>query len=178
MAACWGWMIWSEAPCISQTLMWSVWTVLSSAVCYNALSVSFQTLPPSLTPSWCRRSLSVLDMSPSCCWRVSSLLSVFLLPLCVCVCDAFGKEYVTVGQLNQMYGMPKVESSPTSPLRQPLQSGAADPAFSCLPSPHGSSLSLSVEVCPVSTFLSSFPPSCLATFVNWLWAVQPKTCCF
>uniref|UniRef100_UPI003AADDBFD pleckstrin homology-like domain family B member 1 n=1 Tax=Centroberyx gerrardi TaxID=166262 RepID=UPI003AADDBFD len=55
------------------------------------------------------------------------------------------EEYVTVGQLNQMYGMPKVESSPTSPLRQPLQSGAVDPAFSCLSSPHGSSLSLSVE---------------------------------
>ncbi|XP_032366347.1 pleckstrin homology-like domain family B member 1 isoform X10 [Etheostoma spectabile] len=55
------------------------------------------------------------------------------------------EEYVTVGQLNQMYGMPKVESSPTSPLRQPLLSGAVDPAFSCLPSPHGSSLSLSVE---------------------------------
>ncbi|XP_038548698.1 pleckstrin homology-like domain family B member 1 isoform X1 [Micropterus salmoides] len=55
------------------------------------------------------------------------------------------EEYVTVGQLNQMYGMPKVESSPTSPLRQSLQPGAVDPAFSCLPSPHGSSLSLSVE---------------------------------
>ncbi|XP_069391094.1 pleckstrin homology-like domain family B member 1 isoform X16 [Paralichthys olivaceus] len=55
------------------------------------------------------------------------------------------EDYVTVGQLNQMYGMPKVESSPTSPLRQPLQSGVVDPAFSCLPSPHGSSLSLSVE---------------------------------
>ncbi|XP_041851580.1 pleckstrin homology-like domain family B member 1 isoform X1 [Melanotaenia boesemani] len=59
---------------------------------------------------------------------------------------ALREEYVTVGQLNQMYGMPKVESSPTSPLRQPLQSGAVDPAFSCLPSPHGSSLSLSVEL--------------------------------
>uniref|UniRef100_A0A673BWV1 Pleckstrin homology-like domain family B member 1 n=1 Tax=Sphaeramia orbicularis TaxID=375764 RepID=A0A673BWV1_9TELE len=59
---------------------------------------------------------------------------------------AMREEYVTVGQLNQMYGMPKVESSPTSPLRQNLQSGAVDPAFSCLPSPHGSSLSLSVEV--------------------------------
>ncbi|XP_069577570.1 pleckstrin homology-like domain family B member 1 isoform X5 [Brachyistius frenatus] len=58
---------------------------------------------------------------------------------------AMREEYVTVGQLNQMYGMPKVESSPTSPLRQPLQSGVVDPAFSCLPSPHGSSLSLSVE---------------------------------
>ncbi|XP_039986780.1 pleckstrin homology-like domain family B member 1 isoform X17 [Xiphias gladius] len=58
---------------------------------------------------------------------------------------AMREEYVTVGQLSQMYGMPKVESSPTSPLRQPLQSGAVDPAFSCHPSPHGSSLSLSVE---------------------------------
>ncbi|XP_033952915.1 pleckstrin homology-like domain family B member 1 isoform X1 [Pseudochaenichthys georgianus] len=56
-----------------------------------------------------------------------------------------GEEYVTVSQLSQMYGMPQVESSPTSPLRQPLQSGPVDPAFSCLPSPHSSSLSLSVE---------------------------------
>ncbi|MEQ2202782.1 hypothetical protein XENOCAPTIV_015624, partial [Xenoophorus captivus] len=60
------------------------------------------------------------------------------------------------GQLNQIYGMPKVESSPTSPLRQPLQPGAVDPAFSCLPSRHGSSLSLSVEVCVI---LPSFNPS-------------------
>ncbi|XP_029026109.1 pleckstrin homology-like domain family B member 1 isoform X4 [Betta splendens] len=55
------------------------------------------------------------------------------------------EEYVTVGQLNQIYGMPKVESSPTSPLHQPLQSGAIDQVFSCIPSPHGSSLSLSME---------------------------------
>ncbi|XP_034403868.1 pleckstrin homology-like domain family B member 1 isoform X2 [Cyclopterus lumpus] len=61
---------------------------------------------------------------------------------------AMREEYVTVNQLNQMYGMPKVESSPTSPLRQPLQSGAVDPVFSCLSSPHGSSLSLSVEYPP------------------------------
>ncbi|XP_065816044.1 pleckstrin homology-like domain family B member 1 isoform X6 [Labrus bergylta] len=61
---------------------------------------------------------------------------------------AMREEYVTVGQLSQMYGMPKLESSPTSPLRQHLQSGAVDPAFSCLPSPHGSSLSLSVEYQP------------------------------
>ncbi|KAK7883166.1 hypothetical protein WMY93_029340 [Mugilogobius chulae] len=60
---------------------------------------------------------------------------------------AMREEYVTVGQLSQMYGMPKVESSPTSPLRQaqPLQPGAVDPAYSCLPPHHGSSLSLSVE---------------------------------
>ncbi|XP_031734903.1 pleckstrin homology-like domain family B member 1 [Anarrhichthys ocellatus] len=54
---------------------------------------------------------------------------------------AMREDYVTVGQLNHMYGMPKVESSPTSPLRQPLQSGPVDPAFS----PHGSSLALSLE---------------------------------
>ncbi|XP_071214452.1 pleckstrin homology-like domain family B member 1 isoform X9 [Salvelinus alpinus] len=57
------------------------------------------------------------------------------------------EEYLTVGQLTQIFGMPKVESSPTSPLR-PLQSGAGDPAFSCLSVPHGSSLSLSVEYQP------------------------------
>ncbi|XP_065137469.1 pleckstrin homology-like domain family B member 1 isoform X12 [Paramisgurnus dabryanus] len=54
------------------------------------------------------------------------------------------EEYVTVGQLNQMYGMPKVESSPTSPA-QMLQSSLTDSTFSCLPSPHGSSLCLSFE---------------------------------
>ncbi|XP_064856355.1 pleckstrin homology-like domain family B member 1 isoform X4 [Oncorhynchus nerka] len=57
------------------------------------------------------------------------------------------EEYVTVGQLTQFFGMPKVESSPTSPLR-PLQSGAGDPAFSCLSFRHGSSPSLSVEYQP------------------------------
>ncbi|XP_036821646.1 pleckstrin homology-like domain family B member 1 isoform X11 [Oncorhynchus mykiss] len=57
------------------------------------------------------------------------------------------EEYLTVGQLTQIFGMPKVESSPTSPLR-PFQSGAGDPAFSCLSVPHGSSLSLSVEYQP------------------------------
>ncbi|KAG1951480.1 pleckstriny-like domain family B [Pimephales promelas] len=55
------------------------------------------------------------------------------------------EEYVTVGQLNQIYGMPKVESSPTSPI-QLLHPSLADSAFSCLPSPHGSSLTLSFEV--------------------------------
>ncbi|XP_047247621.1 pleckstrin homology-like domain family B member 1 isoform X3 [Girardinichthys multiradiatus] len=66
-------------------------------------------------------------------------------PLCQLFPSRPTEEYVTVGQLNQIYGMPKVESSPTSPLRQPLQPGAVDPAFSYLPSHHGSSLSLSVE---------------------------------
>ncbi|XP_039986779.1 pleckstrin homology-like domain family B member 1 isoform X16 [Xiphias gladius] len=79
--------------------------------------------------SLCQASPSYLHPSPPCQLYPSSPT----------------EEYVTVGQLSQMYGMPKVESSPTSPLRQPLQSGAVDPAFSCHPSPHGSSLSLSVE---------------------------------
>ncbi|XP_060799742.1 pleckstrin homology-like domain family B member 1 isoform X3 [Neoarius graeffei] len=57
------------------------------------------------------------------------------------------EDYITVGQLNQIYGMPKVDSSPTSPaqLRQPT---LTEPAFSCLPSPHGSSLSLGFESQP------------------------------
>ncbi|XP_027136632.1 pleckstrin homology-like domain family B member 1 isoform X3 [Larimichthys crocea] len=79
--------------------------------------------------SLCRAAPSYLHPSPPCQLYPSSPT----------------EEYVTVGQLNQMYGMPKVESSPTSPLRQPLQSGPVDPAFSCLASPHGSSLSLSAE---------------------------------
>ncbi|XP_062416978.1 pleckstrin homology-like domain family B member 1 isoform X3 [Pungitius pungitius] len=58
---------------------------------------------------------------------------------------AMREEYVMVGELNQMYGMPKVESSPTSPLRQPLPSGVGDPVFCHLPSAHGSSLSLLME---------------------------------
>lgn len=102
----------------------------------------------------------------------SLLLFVFtavsLLPLLPVFCVSPGvKEYVTVGQLSQMYGMPKVESSPTSPLRQPLPSGAVDPAFSCLPSPHGSSLSLSVEVCGV--FLPSSLPSLLPSLFCSIW---------
>uniref|UniRef100_A0A671UKR8 Pleckstrin homology-like domain family B member 1 n=1 Tax=Sparus aurata TaxID=8175 RepID=A0A671UKR8_SPAAU len=79
--------------------------------------------------SLCQASSSYLHPSPPCQLFPSSPT----------------EEYVTVGQLNQMYGMPKVESSPTSPLRQPLQPGAINPTFSCLTSPHGSSLSLSVE---------------------------------
>lgn len=123
----------------------AIYCVLKSSEC-------FLSRPPSPTPCRCRGSLSVLvsHLLPvllTCLSLLLSLSSPF--STCVCVCVASGKEYVTVGQLNQMYGMPKVESSPTSPLRQPLQSGAVDPAFSCLPSPHGSSLSLSVEVCAV-----------------------------
>ncbi|KAJ8347779.1 hypothetical protein SKAU_G00263680 [Synaphobranchus kaupii] len=55
------------------------------------------------------------------------------------------EEYVTVSQLNQIFGMPKVDPSPTSPV-QSFQSVVADSAFSCHTTPHGSSLSLSVEV--------------------------------
>ncbi|KAI5620757.1 pleckstrin-likey-like domain family B member 1 isoform X7 [Silurus asotus] len=55
------------------------------------------------------------------------------------------EDYDTVGQLNQIYGMPKVDLSPTSPVRL-HQPSLTKPAFSCLPSPHGSSLSLCFEV--------------------------------
>ncbi|XP_061683462.1 pleckstrin homology-like domain family B member 1 isoform X3 [Syngnathoides biaculeatus] len=51
-----------------------------------------------------------------------------------------------VNQLTPMYGMPKVESSPTSPLRHPLQSGAIDTTFSCPTSPPSSHLSFPLEV--------------------------------
>lgn len=107
------------------------------------------------------------------CWRVSFSACVSLsFPICpltsclpVYMWLPEWKEYLTVGQLTQIFGMPKVESSPTSPLR-PLQSGAGDPAFSCLSVPHGSSPSLSVEVCVWSlslfllTHLSSISRFC------------------
>ncbi|KAG7278041.1 hypothetical protein CRUP_010975 [Coryphaenoides rupestris] len=50
-------------------------------------------------------------------------------------------EYMTVGQLSQMYGMPKVESSPTSPLHRALQANA----FPRRSSLHSSSPCLFVE---------------------------------
>lgn len=56
------------------------------------------------------------------------------------------------------YGMPKVELSPTSPLQQPLLSGPGDPAFFYLPSPRGSSLSLSAEVFRSKLDGDSSPP--------------------
>jgi len=84
------------------------------------------------------------------------LLPVFSSSLCPFVTPEF-QEYVTVGQLNQIYGMPKVESSPTSPI-QLLHPSLADSAFSCLPSPHGSSLTLSFEVCLFSSVLSRLIP--------------------
>ncbi|XP_077467087.1 pleckstrin homology-like domain family B member 1 isoform X3 [Stigmatopora argus] len=55
------------------------------------------------------------------------------------------EEYVTVNQMSQMYGMPKVESSPTSPLSHPLQSEAVASTFSCSLSSPGSSLCFPVE---------------------------------
>uniref|UniRef100_A0A8C9XXU6 Pleckstrin homology-like domain family B member 1 n=1 Tax=Sander lucioperca TaxID=283035 RepID=A0A8C9XXU6_SANLU len=55
------------------------------------------------------------------------------------------------------------ESSPTSPLRQPLQSGAVDPAFSCLPYPHGSSLSLSQSPLLAANSTGSLPRNLAAT---------------
>ncbi|KAM9811414.1 pleckstrin homology-like domain family B member 1 isoform 5-T6 [Syngnathus typhle] len=55
------------------------------------------------------------------------------------------EEYMTVSQLNQMYGMPKLESSPTFPLCHAPQSEGVDRAFSCPLSSPGSSLSFPLE---------------------------------
>ncbi|XP_066564912.1 pleckstrin homology-like domain family B member 1 isoform X3 [Amia ocellicauda] len=66
--------------------------------------------------------------------------------LSLAVPPAAREEYVTVSQLKEIFGMPKVEPSPTSPV-PPFQSALSDSAFSCNPS-HGSSLSLSAESRP------------------------------
>ncbi|XP_059931457.1 pleckstrin homology-like domain family B member 1 isoform X2 [Gadus macrocephalus] len=60
-------------------------------------------------------------------------------------CSTMKEEYVTVGQLSQMYGMPKVESSPTSPPHRPLQASAGDRVFPRLPSLYRSTPCLSME---------------------------------
>uniref|UniRef100_A0A3P9HWJ1 Pleckstrin homology-like domain family B member 1 n=1 Tax=Oryzias latipes TaxID=8090 RepID=A0A3P9HWJ1_ORYLA len=72
------------------------------------------------------------------------------------------EEYVTVGQLSQMFRMPKVESSPTSPTGQPLRPAAGGPAPSFLLSA-GSSPSLSVE----SRSESSHPHLAKLDFELW-----------
>lgn len=59
------------------------------------------------------------------------------------------KEYVTVSQLNQLFGMPKVDPSPTSSV-QSFQAIVADPVHSSHTSQCGSSQSLPVEVCVIS----------------------------
>ncbi|KAI2664690.1 Pleckstrin homology-like domain family B member 1 [Labeo rohita] len=65
------------------------------------------------------------------------------LPLAV-TSDAPREEYVTVSQLNQLFGMPKVDPSPTSSV-QSFQAIVADPVHS---SQCGSSQSLPVETQP------------------------------
>jgi len=69
----------------------------------------------------------------------------------VFVCDGAEciKEYVTVGQLNQLFGMPKVDPSPTSSI-QSFQAIVADPVHSSHTSQCGSSQSLPAEVCVIS----------------------------
>ncbi|TSQ46616.1 Pleckstrin homology-like domain family B member 1 [Bagarius yarrelli] len=61
-------------------------------------------------------------------------------PAVVAPCE----DYVMVGQSNKFYGMPKVDSSPTSPV-QLCQPNLFESTFSCLPSLQGSSLSLGYE---------------------------------
>ncbi|XP_077096913.1 pleckstrin homology-like domain family B member 1 isoform X18 [Siphateles boraxobius] len=57
------------------------------------------------------------------------------------------EEYVTVSQLNQLFGMPKVDPSPTSSV-QSFQAIVADPVHSSHTSQCGSSQSLPVETQP------------------------------
>uniref|UniRef100_A0A8C1TNG5 Pleckstrin homology-like domain family B member 1 n=1 Tax=Cyprinus carpio TaxID=7962 RepID=A0A8C1TNG5_CYPCA len=68
------------------------------------------------------------------------------LPLAV-TSDTPREEYVTVSQLNQLFGMPKVAPSPTSSV-QSFQAIVADPVHSSHTSQCGSSQSLPVETQP------------------------------
>ncbi|XP_056100799.1 pleckstrin homology-like domain family B member 1 isoform X2 [Rhinichthys klamathensis goyatoka] len=61
--------------------------------------------------------------------------------------DTPREEYVTVSQLNQLFGMPKVDPSPTSSV-QSFQAIVADPVHSSHTSQCGSSQSLPVETQP------------------------------
>ncbi|XP_059406731.1 pleckstrin homology-like domain family B member 1 isoform X4 [Carassius carassius] len=71
------------------------------------------------------------------------------LPLAV-TSDTPREEYVTVSQLNQLFGMPKVDPSPTSPV-QSFQAIVADPVNSSHTYQCGSSQSLPVETQPAWT---------------------------
>ncbi|KAK7164554.1 hypothetical protein R3I94_003066 [Phoxinus phoxinus] len=68
------------------------------------------------------------------------------LPLAV-TSDTPREEYVTVSQLNQLFGMPKVDPSPTSSV-QSFQAIVADPVHFSHTSQSGSSQSLPVETQP------------------------------
>ncbi|TRY83957.1 hypothetical protein DNTS_006534 [Danionella cerebrum] len=71
------------------------------------------------------------------------------LPLAV-TSDTPREEYVTVSQLNQLFGMPKVDPSPTASVHS-FQVNVADPAHSSNVSKCGSSQSLPVETRPTWT---------------------------
>nr|XP_015192988.1 PREDICTED: pleckstrin homology-like domain family B member 1 isoform X15 [Lepisosteus oculatus] len=61
--------------------------------------------------------------------------------------SAAREEYVTVSQLKEIFGMPKVEPSPTSPVA-PFQSVVADPALSSRGTSQGPAHSVSAEYQP------------------------------
>ncbi|XP_041655816.1 pleckstrin homology-like domain family B member 1 isoform X4 [Cheilinus undulatus] len=136
----------SEVDLLFEDVHSSQHSLCRASPSYLHPSPTCQLYPSSPTEEYMKLS-DVYKMNGSSGRRDSSTPSSHSCSIAVDAALA-GEEYVTVGQLNQMYGMPKVESSPTSPLRQPLQPGAVDPAFSCLPSPHGSSPSLSMEYQP------------------------------
>ncbi|XP_057209746.1 pleckstrin homology-like domain family B member 1 isoform X3 [Triplophysa rosa] len=76
----------------------------------------------------------------------SSAPNAFCLPLAVTP-DAPREEYVTVSQLNQLFGMPTVDPSPTSSV-QSFQAIVADPVVSSRTSQWGSSQPLPIETQP------------------------------
>ncbi|XP_067294919.1 pleckstrin homology-like domain family B member 1 isoform X9 [Pseudorasbora parva] len=73
----------------------------------------------------------------------TSFPNALCLPLAV-TSDTPREEYVTVSQLNQLFGMPKVDPSPTSSI-QSFQAIVADPVHSSHTSQCGASQSLPVE---------------------------------
>ncbi|XP_056601600.1 pleckstrin homology-like domain family B member 1 isoform X3 [Triplophysa dalaica] len=76
----------------------------------------------------------------------SSAPNAFCLPLAVTP-DVPGEEYVTVSQLNQLFRMPTVDPSPTSPV-QSFQAIVADPVVFRHTSQCGSSQPLPIETQP------------------------------
>lgn len=113
----------------------------------------------------------------SLCFCIPTMPSLYLLCVCMCgPCSDGVKEYVTVSQLNQLFGMPTVDPSPTSPV-QSFQAIVADPVVFRHTSQCGSSQPLTIEVCAplfpgvfwfmlVSFWSGSFRAEC-ENKINW-----------
>lgn len=107
------------------------------------------------------------------CFCIPTMPSLHSVCMFVFVCWEYSdrvKEYVTVSQLNQLFGMPKVDSSPSSSV-QSFQAIVADPVMSSHTSQCGSSQLLPVEVCGpifpgVFGFIVVFRCSC-CVILDW-----------